>query len=84
VNPYLIEKTYHPDPDLGGGPRGHHSWDVGHYDGQFVVLREFETLDQAAAFLHYLNGGLQDETRLARSLERVADALQIIQRMMPR
>jgi hypothetical protein len=84
VNPYLIQRTFRTKAYGTASPEPDFTWDVGHYDGQFVVLRSFETLDQAAAFLHYLNGGLQDESRLIRALEMAAERLDRIWRGMPR
>jgi hypothetical protein len=50
------------------------------------AIREFDSEDQAAEFIHYLNGGMRhtDFLRMAHSMERAAEALQSIQRTMPR
>jgi hypothetical protein len=82
---YIIQKVHHPhvSPETTG-ITDTITYDVGYFDNDrgFQALREFDTLDQAAAYVRYLNGGThsQIEDRLARACEHIAESLQYIQR----
>jgi hypothetical protein len=72
---YIFKQVWVGEPPVA-------KFEVGYLerDDQIVALRQFDSLDQAIAFIHFLNGGMQEEARWLRALERIADRLETIAR----